>query len=203
MVKHTASTPASHNTTESCPAVMMTTTVTAATYAWLCSVFSQDTTIGYRPPAVIHKLSQEHNILVAFDPTDVSHAVVGCIMRIPLGAGHCELAGLYVVPEYRGRGIARQLLTAAIEDTTATELLAYTFLPKIQVLLHSFGFEQIPMWSLPFRVQVAMVVQRLTIRRLWQILRKSAHKQPMLLKYHQVDQKIRQSQTGRGRSSCL
>lgn len=70
---------------------------------------------------------------------------VGCIALHPYDSRRCELKRLYVVPEYRGRGIARALTRQIIADARAIGygamlLDTLPFLREAIALYESEGF---------------------------------------------------------------
>jgi putative acetyltransferase len=93
---------------------------------------------------------------------------VGCCALIPFGAGVFELAKMAVTPEFRGRGLGRQILAYAIEQARALGasslfLGSSTKLKNAVHLYESCGFrhlrhDEIP--PLPYnRADVFMALQ--------------------------------------------
>ena len=82
----------------------------------------------------------------------VNGRAVACGGIQALDAGSGELKRMYVVPAYRGRGIARRLLTA-LEELAAQQghaevrLETGTYLPAACALYTSSGYEPIPVYG--------------------------------------------------------
>lgn len=73
----------------------------------------------------------------------------GCIALAKLDSGICELRSLFVRPAYRGRGVARQLVEAALAQAREigyrhVRLDTLDFMVGAQTLYHSYGFNDIP-----------------------------------------------------------
>jgi len=77
---------------------------------------------------------------------------VACGAVQALGSGTAEIKRMYVRPAYRGRGIARQLLTALEEYAlagghTTLRLETGTYLPAAIALYRSAGYLPIPVYG--------------------------------------------------------
>lgn len=73
--------------------------------------------------------------------------VVGCVQVKPHGDGTRELASLVVLPEWRGRGVARSLIHTALEHESGAVYL--TCRSGLQKLYERFGFHALSDTQLP------------------------------------------------------
>lgn len=78
----------------------------------------------------------------------VDGAPAGCVGLRPLDADTCELKRLFVRPAYRGRGLARQLSTAALAEARSRGYMRIRLdtLPTMveaQALYRALGFREI------------------------------------------------------------
>lgn len=76
----------------------------------------------------------------------------GCIALRRLDAGRCEMKRLYVRPEYRGRGIARQLIQKIADDARQMGFrhLLLDTLPALEDAVRldrRLGFYEIPCYN--------------------------------------------------------
>jgi putative acetyltransferase len=72
----------------------------------------------------------------------------GCVGLRPLDADTCELKRLFIRPAYRGRGLARQLSTAALAEArnrgyTRIRLDTLPTMVEAQALYRALGFHEI------------------------------------------------------------
>jgi N-acetylglutamate synthase-like GNAT family acetyltransferase len=85
------------------------------------------------------------NFLVAVDEATQAIVATGQIKRH--GDGSDELASIGTLPEYRGRGLAHQIITQLIAQHPAT--LYLTCLDYMAALYEEFGFRTIPAQEMP------------------------------------------------------
>lgn len=84
-------------------------------------------------------------LLAAFD----ADHLIGCVALRPFGAEDCEMKRLYVVPAFRGQGIARRLAERLIEEARAVgykHMLLDTLqqMEAARALYAHLGFVEIP-----------------------------------------------------------
>jgi putative acetyltransferase len=107
-------------------------------------------------------------LLVAYDGTHV----VGCAALRPLEGRDCEMKRLYVMPAYRGQGIARRLTEELVSEASA---LAYCrmlldtldFMVPARALYASLGFMEVPAYyhnPIPGAVYLAKELQPASAR---------------------------------------
>ncbi len=113
----------------------------------------------YAPP--------EGRLLIAVEGRDVA----GCVAARKLGDGACEMKRLYVRPQYRGRGLGRDLAREIIREAAALgyavmRLDTLARLKEAMTLYQSLGFRQtqpyyenplpeVVYWELPLRKEGA------------------------------------------------
>jgi ribosomal protein S18 acetylase RimI-like enzyme len=83
-----------------------------------------------------------------------AHIIVGCVALVPMGDGVYELAKMSVSPEMRGRGIGRQLLRHAVQESKKSGIRSFFLgsskkLANAVHLYESEGFQHIPRERIP------------------------------------------------------
>lgn len=78
---------------------------------------------------------------------DADGEVIGCVQLKPHKDGSIELASLLVVEDWRGRGVARTLIEAALAAHDGTLYLMCQ--PKLESLYRKFGFTPLPEEEMP------------------------------------------------------
>jgi len=78
---------------------------------------------------------------------DVNGRVIGCCQVKTHGDGSRELASLVVIPDYRGKGIARALIEKNLDENQPP--LYLTCRASLQSLYEKFGFAVLPPAQMP------------------------------------------------------
>jgi N-acetylglutamate synthase-like GNAT family acetyltransferase len=78
---------------------------------------------------------------------DADGVVIGCVQLKPHRDGSIELASLLVVEGWRGRGVARTLIEAAVAAHDGTLYLMCR--PELESLYRKFGFIPLPKEEMP------------------------------------------------------
>jgi putative acetyltransferase len=107
------------------------------------------------PGVNLHLATFDHELRTLPDPyqwivvaMDEDHAA-GCAALRPLDPGFAELKRLYVRPAYRGTGLGRRLVQAAIDEARrfgfqGVRLDTLTTMDAATALYRSLGFREIP-----------------------------------------------------------
>ena len=97
-----------------------------------------------------------------------------CISK-DLRFGWTDIAVLYVLPAFRGQGVARELYTAAWKRAEQRNRHLYTLScsPPVIHLMQEFGMKMTPrMWNAPLAVHLHMQCHMMSVYRVREALRK-------------------------------
>ncbi len=103
--------------------------------------------------------------ILAIDPTGI---MIGCGQVKPHGDGSFELASIAVLPEWRGKGVARAIIEHLLQEHPSR--LYLTCRSELEPLYQKFGFQTIMMEAMPpyFRriSRIVNIMNRLSRRRI-------------------------------------
>ncbi len=124
--------------------------------------------LGY----TVRELMHFQNVIVSEDGTNLSGV---CISK-ELLFGWTDIAVLYVLPDYRGKGLARALYTAAWESAVARNRHIFTLScsPEVVHLMNEFGMRTShSMLKMPLAVHLHMNKHMMSWYRISESVRKS------------------------------
>jgi amino-acid N-acetyltransferase len=101
---------------------------------------------------LFRSLAQLYEGLREFLVYDLNGKVVGCVAVTVLWADLCEVRSLAVDEAYRGRGIGRRLVEAAVEEARHLQIRRLMALTYEQHFFEKIGFEVVAKETLPLKV---------------------------------------------------
>ena len=123
--------------------------------------------LGYTVP----ELLRFTEVLVA----EKEGTFAGACLSKDLRFGWTDIAVLYILPAFRGQGLARELYTAAWQRAEQRNRHIYTLScsPPVIHLMEQFGMKTTPgMWNAPLAVRIHMDCHMMSIYRIREAIRK-------------------------------
>lgn len=150
-------------------------------FAWIQWLYTTSGNAAYRSKRLLQSLVTRNRVFVAHTPYRSMSALIGCLLTIPLSPRIQELAGLYIVPEFRRKGVGRLLLHTAVQRNRHATYCAFVFEPYMVELLRSMGFSPASLSTLPLSARLRLLLQRLNLTRIKQIFSQSLTNKPVFL----------------------
>lgn len=161
--------------------IAVSTDPDATDFAWIQWLYTTSGNAAHRSKRLLLSLVTRNRVFVAHTPSRSMSALIGCLLTIPLSPRVQELAGLYIVPEFRRKGVGRLLLHTAVQRNRHSTCCAFVFEPYMVELLRTLGFSPASLSTLPFAARLRLLLQRLNLTRIKQITSQSRANKPVFL----------------------
>lgn len=112
--------------------------------------------LAYRPPSLLRRSQAAGRLLACRQ----GQYLVGLVEIYPLSGRDWGISTLYVLPRWRGRGVAARLLKLADEKLSSQRAFIATSHPTVAKILLGLHYHPIDFWQIPKATLAALLVTR-------------------------------------------